>query len=102
MSRSMGDRVAHSVGVISLPEVSTFSISRSDKFIVIGSDGLYQFLSNEKIAELIIPFYHTNQIENAANEIVKAAFREWRKQESVVDDITALVIFLDPSMAYNP
>lgn len=60
MSRSMGDRVAHSVGVISLPEVNTFSISRTDKFIVVGSDGLFQFLSNEKIAQIIIPYYYKN------------------------------------------
>jgi len=47
MSRSLGDTVAHSVGVSSAPEVKSFLISPDDKFIVIGSDGVWEFLSNE-------------------------------------------------------
>lgn len=47
MSRSLGDTVAHSVGVISNPEVKTFLVGVEDKFIVIGSDGVWEFLSNE-------------------------------------------------------
>lgn len=50
MSRSLGDRVAHSVGVSSVPEVKEFYLSRDDKFIVIASDGVWEFLSNEDVA----------------------------------------------------
>ena len=50
MSRSLGDRVAHSVGVSSVPEVTEFYLSRDDKFIVIASDGVWEFLSNEDVA----------------------------------------------------
>ena len=57
MSRSMGDRVAHSVGVTAEPETKEFTLSLNDKFIVIASDGVWEFLSNEDVAQIILPFY---------------------------------------------
>jgi len=32
---------------------------------------------------------------------VKAAFKKWKQEEEVIDDITVVIIFLEPSMAYN-
>ena len=50
MTRSMGDGVAHSVGVTADPEVKEFTLGLNDKFIVIASDGVWEFLSNEDVA----------------------------------------------------
>ena len=33
--------------------------------------------------------------------MVKAAFKKWKQEEEVIDDITVVIIFLEPSMAYN-
>ena len=44
MSRSLGDLVAHSVGVSELPEVLEFNLGPNDKFAVVASDGLWEFL----------------------------------------------------------
>lgn len=101
MSRSLGDQVAHSVGVSSIPEVKSFLVGVDDKFVVIGSDGVFEFLTNEDIARLVMPYFHVNQPESAANAIVKAAYKRWREEEEVVDDITAVVIFMEPLMAYG-
>jgi serine/threonine protein phosphatase PrpC len=101
MSRSLGDKIAHSVGVSSLPEVKSTFLGVDDKFIVIGSDGVWEFLSNEQIAEIVLPFYQMNQPEAAANAIVKEAYKAWRENEEVVDDITTVVIFVEPYMAYR-
>jgi len=49
MARSLGDLVAASVGVSPEPEVLEFDISPDDKFIVIASDGVWEFLSNENV-----------------------------------------------------
>ena len=57
MSRSLGDRLAHSVGVSSLPEVLSYYINPNDKFIVLGSDGVFEFLSNEDVANIVLPYY---------------------------------------------
>ena len=32
---------------------------------------------------------------------MKAAYKRWREEEEVVDDITAVVIFMEPLMAYG-
>ena len=57
MSRSFGDRVAHSVGVSADPETRTFTLTHNDKFLVIASDGVWEFLSNEDVANIVFPFY---------------------------------------------
>ena len=101
MSRSLGDQVAHSIGVSSLPEVKSALINVSDKFVVVGSDGVWEFLSNEDVANIVVPYFKQNQPEAAANAIVKAAHDRWVQEEEVVDDITAVVIFMEPLMAYE-
>jgi serine/threonine protein phosphatase PrpC len=101
MSRSMGDRVAHSVGVSEEPETWEFTLGLNDKFLVIASDGVWEFLSNEDVANIVYPYYEQNAPEAAANALVKAAFKKWKQEEEVIDDITVVIIFLEVSMAYN-
>jgi serine/threonine protein phosphatase PrpC len=102
MSRSLGDRIAHSIGVTSIPEVQCFKINYNDKFVIIGSDGLWEFLSNTEVGNIVYPYYLLDDPEKSANEVVKAAFRQWRKKESsMVDDITVVVIFLKPDLVYR-
>ena len=57
MSRSIGDYVAHSVGVSTDPEVMRFDLNSDHKFIVIASDGVWEFLSNEEIGQIVWPFF---------------------------------------------
>ncbi len=57
MTRSFGDRVAHSVGVSHEAEVMEFLLNEEDKFIVIASDGVWEFLSNHDVASIVYPYY---------------------------------------------
>ena len=41
LSRTLGDKMAHKVGVISTPEVRRHQIREEDKFVIVGSDGLW-------------------------------------------------------------
>ena len=50
--------MAHSVGVSSIPEVIEINLGPNDKFAIVASDGLWEFLENEKICEIVLPFYH--------------------------------------------
>lgn len=44
-------------GVISVPEIKEIQIdSNQDLFIVIGSDGVWEFISNEDAAEILLPY----------------------------------------------
>jgi serine/threonine protein phosphatase PrpC len=73
MSRSLGDQLAHSLGVSTDPEVIRFKMSSDDKFIIIASDGVWEFLTNEDIAKIVWPFYLKNSPEHAGNAIVRMA-----------------------------
>lgn len=47
MSRSLGDRIAHRVGVSCQPEIKEYTLKAEDKIIVLASDGVWEFLTNE-------------------------------------------------------
>ena len=53
------------------------------------------------MGKIVVPYFKQNQPEAAANAIVKAAHDKWIEEEEVVDDITAVVIFMEPLMAYE-
>lgn len=54
MTRSLGDFVAKSVGVTSEPEIKVFpNISENDKAIVIASDGIWDRIPNEEMAQVL-------------------------------------------------
>jgi serine/threonine protein phosphatase PrpC len=57
MSRSLGDTVAHTVGVECEPEIKELTLSPEDKILVIATDGLWEFLSNREVLNIILPFY---------------------------------------------
>ena len=94
MSRSFGDKVASSVGVISEPEIFETMLSSDDKFLVIASDGIWEFLPNDEVVEMIVPYYEQNNPEGACDHLIREAILHWREEDEVIDDITILVIFL--------
>ena len=95
ISRSIGDQIAHSIGVSEKPEVLRFDLKPEHKFVVIASDGVWEFLSSQEIAQIVQPFFYKNNPEQAGNTIVRAAAKKWRQNDSVVDDITCITIFLE-------
>ena len=57
MSRSFGDGAAAEVGVIADPEILEMNLTEADKFIVIASDGVWEFLTNEEVVNIVMPHY---------------------------------------------
>lgn len=49
MTRSMGDKVGAQAGVIAEPEIKEFTIGEFDRFMVVASDGVWEYLSNEDV-----------------------------------------------------
>jgi serine/threonine protein phosphatase PrpC len=93
MSRSIGDFVASTLGVIPEPICFEQTIDKDTKFIILGSDGIWEFLENKKVAEIVLPFYEKNNPEGACKELKKKATELWNKEDIVVDDITCIVVF---------
>ncbi len=63
--------------------------------MVIASDGVWEFLTNEMVARIVWPFYIKNSPEQAGNAIVRAAAQKWKENDTVIDDITCITIFLE-------
>jgi len=93
MSRSLGDMIAHSVGCTCIPEITEFNINKSLKYMVLASDGVWEFLNNEDVMELVNPFYNENNIEEACSTLIKESVKHWKKEDEVIDDITTVIVY---------
>ena len=95
VSRSLGDFDLSKDGVISRPEILEYNITQCDRFIVLGTDGLFEFLSNEEVVKLVVPFWKKGDVKGASEALHYEANLRWRGANNVViDDITIIVIFL--------
>mmetsp|Transcript_81010 Transcript_81010/g.224087 ORF Transcript_81010/g.224087 Transcript_81010/m.224087 type:complete len:361 (-) Transcript_81010:150-1232(-) len=94
MSRSIGDTVAASVGVISEPDIRVLHVQRGWRFVLLCSDGVWEFMSSQEAVELVGRF-SPGDAQEAANQLVDEAQRRWLCEEaSSVDDITAICLWL--------
>ena len=94
MSRSFGDEIAHRIGVVVDPEIMEYYFLKEDKFIILGSDGIWKFISNDEVVEIVKDYYLKNNIEGAIKHLYIEASKRWIMEEEVIDDITIIVIFL--------
>ena len=93
MSRSIGDFIATTLGVIPVPKFIDETVDKDTKFIVVASDGVWEFLDNQKVADLVMPFYKKNDPDGACKALIKESTEWWNKEDIVVDDITVIVVF---------
>jgi len=94
MSRSFGDLAAESVGVFSQPEVRAFEIDRDTAFIIVASDGVWEFISSQEAVDLVAAFHANGQSpQEACTALVNESLRLWNEEEDVVDDITAVIVY---------
>ena len=66
--------------------------------MIIASDGIWEFMSNQNVANIALAHYNAGAAEAAANAIVRRATQLWREKETVVDDITCVVIFFEEKL----
>lgn len=96
MSRSIGDLNAASVGVICDPEVSLQTVDANWLFVLLCTDGIWEFLTSQEAVELVGQ-RPPDEAGNAAQELATEAQHRWMKNESnTVDDITVILVWLRP------
>ena len=96
MSRSFGDRVAHSVGVSAEPEIKEYLLTKEDKFFIIASDGLFEFISSQEIVNIVQECYvNHGDITELCENLYTLSKETWMIEEEVVDDITMIIVFLE-------
>ena len=95
MTRSFGDRVAATVGVISEPEIKEFDLDINDKFMIIASDGIWEFISSQECVDIISNFYDKNDIKGCCQFLYEESSKRWLKEEEVIDDTTLILVFFE-------
>jgi serine/threonine protein phosphatase PrpC len=93
MSRSLGDLLAKECGVISTPQIVEYEINTNTKYMVICSDGIWEFIKNEQVRDLGNLFYPQNKVTDFCIELVNMAMNLWSQFETTRDDITVVSVF---------
>jgi serine/threonine protein phosphatase PrpC len=89
MSRSLGDAVAHTAGVISDPDFTERDLNpETDKFLVVATDGLWEFVDNKETIDMAAA---EKDPSSAVDALVKEASLRWMREEQVIDDTTVIV-----------
>ena len=95
MTRAFGDFNAEPLGINTIPDIREYDIyDKKPKIIVLATDGVWQFLSNEKVKNILLPYYDEDNINGAAQKLVRTALRMWEtKNPDFIDDITVIILF---------
>ena len=96
MTRSFGDYYASTAGTISIPEVSEYKFIPEDKFLILASDGLFEFMESNEVVNIVSEYYEKNDIVGCSEFLYKESYRKWiYEEEDTVDDITIILVFFE-------
>lgn len=96
MSRSLGDTCVKNLGVVATPEVKECEVNLAKKpFIVLSSDGIWEFLSSANVVNLIVKNNKKDGPVKAIAALHKKSMDLWEEEEvCYCDDITSLLFQL--------
>ena len=92
VSRALGDMKTKEYGVSSQPQIKEYRINHRTKFLVVGSDGIWKYLSNEDVRNLGNVYYQYKNIELFCTNLMVEACSKW-KNSIRRDDITVVCVF---------
>ena len=79
MARAFADLEGRSCGLISEPEITEHTPVPEDKAIIMGSDGIFEYMTNEEVADCVMMFHPTAQAGKACEVLVGKAATRWRQ-----------------------
>ena len=97
MSRSIGDGIAHQVGVSDIPEIEEFNIEQVEPLVLIlASDGIWEFMTNDEVKNIAMnSFYNNKDANTCSRELVAKARQIWEDSGYSIDDITCVVVYFN-------
>jgi len=81
VARSLGDLLGHTVGVIADPEVSHKELDHDDRFIIIGSDGIWDVMNSAEV----VGFVFEKSSESNRDKIAEGMVNECRSRWEVIN-----------------
>ncbi|XP_062148034.1 protein phosphatase 2C and cyclic nucleotide-binding/kinase domain-containing protein [Alnus glutinosa] len=91
-TRSIGDSIAETVGVVANPEIVVLELTANHPFFVLASDGVFEFLSSQTVVDMVAKF---KDARDACAAIVAESYRLWLQYETRTDDITVIVVHVN-------
>ena len=82
------------IGICSEPEIIAHKLNDNSKYIVLGSDGLWDVIKPYDIIRMVKPYFKKGDGEGACETLLKNAIKNWEKINEERDDITIIVIFI--------
>lgn len=89
-TRSIGDGIAERIGVVSTPEVLMHKLTDADRFLILASDGVWEFISSQEAVDLVAT---CDNPYDAAHKLIEKAWKLWLQFDTRTDDISVMVIF---------
>jgi len=89
-SRSIGDSMAESLGVIAEPDIERYALRPEDRVVVLCSDGITDFIPPDEVMR-VCALYETPA--EACRALVGEAYKRWIASEDRTDDITVIIGF---------
>lgn len=97
ISRTIGDYYAKIAGCSSIPDINILEITDENKFIIVASDGLWDFLTDQEACNITNKFYNVSNrnkkwTEDACKELITYAYNKSNK--IILDNITVIIMEL--------
>ena len=94
LTRSIGDLEAEKIGIISEPDIIIKKKDSTCKYLVLGSDGLWDAIKPYDVRRIVNPYFLKDDTIGACNALLKIACKNWDKEGYERDDITIIVVFI--------
>ncbi|CAK9329416.1 unnamed protein product [Citrullus colocynthis] len=91
-TRSIGDPIAETIGVVVTPEIVVLELTPDHPFFVVASDRVFEFLSSQTVVDMVTKY---KDLRDACVAIVVESYRLWLQFETRTDDITILVVHIN-------
>jgi len=91
-TRAIGDALAGQCGVNAEAELTHKTLNAEDQFFMLASDGVWEFLTNQTVADMVSTF---DDPLSACRAVVAESYRLWLQYEVRTDDITVILAFIE-------
>jgi serine/threonine protein phosphatase PrpC len=77
------------------PEIKEFELTENDKFMIVASDGIWEFIDSQECVEIVKDYYENNDMKGCSDYLYEISKERWLKEEEVIDDITLILVFFE-------
>ena len=96
LSRAFGDCDSQPL-ITHLPDIFKYKINKTDKFIILGCDGLYDVLTNDDIVNFVLLHCYDSTLIKRINQNINIAKKlgDYAIAKGSTDNVSVIVVFFD-------